>query len=90
MIKLISDLKTENLIKSLKEFSWEAALIMIHYSQEIKNMNRAKTFLIKIDDYYYIYLISGHSCIDNADLFIIILYSAINLTVISNFFFFST
>ena len=39
MIKLISDLKTENLIKSLKEFSWEAALIMIHYSQEIKNMN---------------------------------------------------
>ena len=39
MIKLISDLKTENLIKSLKEFSWEAALIMIHYSQEIKNIN---------------------------------------------------
>jgi len=39
VIKLISDLKTENLIKSLKEFSWEAALIMIHYSQEIKNIN---------------------------------------------------
>ena len=39
MIKLISDLKTENLIKSLKEFSWEAAHIMIHYSQEIKNIN---------------------------------------------------
>ena len=39
MIKLISNLKTENLINSLKEFSWEAALIMVHYSQEIKNIN---------------------------------------------------
>tara|TARA_Y100001978_G_scaffold117916_1_gene105150 strand:- start:35 stop:940 length:906 start_codon:yes stop_codon:yes gene_type:complete len=39
VIKLISNLKTENLINSLKEFSWEAALIMIHYSQEIKSIN---------------------------------------------------
>jgi len=38
VINLLSDLKTDDLINNLREFSWEAAEIMLYYSQEIKNI----------------------------------------------------
>tara|TARA_B100000575_G_C23032708_1_gene594541 strand:+ start:218 stop:1123 length:906 start_codon:yes stop_codon:yes gene_type:complete len=45
VIKLLSDLKTDNLINSLRGFSWEAAEIMLHYSQEMKNINNDSKFV---------------------------------------------
>ena len=45
MIKLLSDLKTDNLIDSLRDFSWEAAEILLHYSQEMKNINNDSKFV---------------------------------------------
>ena len=45
MIKLLSDLEKDNLVNSLREFSWEAAEIMLHYSQKIKNINNNSKFI---------------------------------------------
>ena len=45
MINLLSDLKTDDLINNLREFSWEAAEIMLYYSQEIKNINNNSKFV---------------------------------------------
>jgi len=45
VIKLLSDLEKDNLVNSLREFSWEAAEIMLHYSQKIKNINNNSKFI---------------------------------------------
>ena len=45
MIKLLSDLETDNLLNSLREFSWEAAEIILHFSQEMKNINNNSKFV---------------------------------------------
>ncbi len=45
MIKLLSNLKEEDLIYSLREICWEASDIMLHYSKDMKNINNNSKFV---------------------------------------------
>ena len=45
MTKLLSSLKTDDLINSLRKFSWEAASIMLNYSQKMEIINNDSKFV---------------------------------------------